>query len=74
MGRTHFCCAKHRPSFSKYNDGSLHRVDKNGHLLYLAFPAVLDMDSKFGRTGPYFNLAAKQGIKVTSPTLTSYQC
>ena len=47
-----------------YNDGSVHWVDKAGHILHMAFPAELDMDGKFGCTGPYFNLGGEQEIKV----------
>lgn len=48
-----------------YNDGSLHWVDREGKLLCMAFPALLDLDGKYGRTGPYFSLASEQGVKVT---------
>jgi hypothetical protein len=38
-----------------YKDGSLHWVDKNNQLLNMAFPAVLDLQGKFSKIGPYFN-------------------
>jgi hypothetical protein len=38
-----------------YKDGSLHWVDKNNQLLNMAFPAVVDLDGKFSKIGPYFN-------------------
>jgi hypothetical protein len=47
-----------------YNDGSAHWIDTGGHVLCMAFPAVLDLNGKYGRTGPYFSLAGGQGVKV----------
>ena len=38
-----------------FRDGSLHWVDKNNQLLNMAFPAVLDLQGKFSKIGPYFN-------------------
>lgn len=56
-----------------YNDGSLHFVDKGGNLLCMAFPAVLVLDGKYGRTGPYFSLATgEQGVKVCHVIMSSY--
>lgn len=52
------------PHLAPYNDGSLHYVDMQGRLLIIGFPAVLDMDGKYSRTGPYFNMAGAQGLKV----------
>ena len=53
--------ALHKPP---HNDGSLHWVNKKGNLLCMAFPAVLDLNGKYGRIGPYFSLFTDQGIKV----------
>jgi hypothetical protein len=47
-----------------YNDGALHWVDNGGHVLGLGFPAILDRHGKYGRLGPYFNMAGDQGVKV----------
>jgi hypothetical protein len=52
-----------------FNDGSLHWVDTSGSLLCLAFPAKLEMNGTFGRTGPYFSLETDQGLPKV---LTSY--
>jgi hypothetical protein len=48
-----------------YNDGSLHWVNNSNDLLCMAFPAVLDLDGKYGRTGPYFSLSGTQGKNVS---------
>ena len=47
-----------------YDNGSVHWVDKSGHVLHMAFPAELDMDSKFRHTGLYFKFEGKQGIRI----------
>ena len=47
-----------------YNDGSLHWVDQKGKLLCMGFPAVLDLEGKYGRIGPYFSLTSDHGVKV----------
>jgi len=63
-------CALH---VCPYNDGLLHFVDKGGNLLCMAFPAVLVLDGKYGRTGPYFSLATgEQGVKVCRVITSSY--
>lgn len=46
-----------------FNDGSLHWIDKKGTLLCMAFPAILDLNGKYGRTGPYFSLGGEQGSR-----------
>lgn len=48
-----------------YNDGALYWVDKDGELLSMSFPAVLESDGKFSKIGPYFNLAREHEIKVS---------
>jgi hypothetical protein len=56
-----------------YSDGSLHFVNKDGNLLCMAFPAVLVLDGRYGRTGPYFSLATgEQGVKVSYEILPTY--
>lgn len=47
-----------------YNDGSLHWVDKNNELLSMAFPAVLELDGKYSKLGPYFNLTGDRTTNV----------
>jgi hypothetical protein len=47
-----------------YNDGSQHYVDNDGNLLCMAFPAVIEYDAKYTRTGPYFSLSGPQGMNV----------
>ena len=50
-----------------YNDGALHFVDKDGYILPISFPAVLDLHGKYARLGPYFNMTSKHGTKVMAP-------
>jgi hypothetical protein len=47
-----------------YNDGSQHYIDNDGNLLCMAFPAVIEYDAKYTRTGPYFSLSGPQGMNV----------
>jgi hypothetical protein len=47
-----------------YNDGSQHYVDNDGNLLCMAFPAVIEYNAKYTRTGPYFSLSGPQGMNV----------
>ena len=47
-----------------YNDGSVHYVDNNGNLLCMGFPAVIEHDARYSRTGPYFSLEGPQGMNV----------
>jgi hypothetical protein len=49
-----------------YNDGALHFVDKDGYILPISFPAVLDLHGRYARLGPYFNMTSEHGIKVTT--------
>jgi hypothetical protein len=49
-----------------YNDGSFHWVNRQNKLLYMAFPAVLNIDGKFGKIGPYFNLMGDYGVKESN--------
>lgn len=39
-----------------YKDGSFHWVNKNDDVLCMAFPAILEMNGKYTKVGPYFNL------------------
>jgi hypothetical protein len=48
-----------------YNDGSFHWVDNNDDLLCMAFPAVLDIDGKYSKIGPYFNLLRDRSGKAS---------
>ena len=48
-----------------YNDRSLHWVDNNNHVLNMTFPAVLNIDGKYSKVGPYFNLSSET-VKVLS--------
>jgi hypothetical protein len=43
-----------------HNDGSSHWVDNDNNLLCMAFPAVLDLYGKYGKTGPYFSFTGTQ--------------
>jgi hypothetical protein len=47
-----------------YNDGASHYVDHKQKPLNMAFPAVLQLNGKYGKIGPYFNLMGDQGVKV----------
>ena len=47
-----------------YNDGMFHFVSNNGDVLGIGFPAVLDLHGKYGRLGPYFNMATEQGVNL----------
>jgi hypothetical protein len=53
-----------------YNDGSAHYVDNKGNLLCMAFPAVVEYDARYSRTGPYFSLEGPQGMNVSLSLLT----
>lgn len=48
-----------------YNDGSMHWVDKKNQLLFMAFPAVLDVEGKYTKLGPYFSLSGDREVKVS---------
>jgi hypothetical protein len=48
-----------------YNDGALYYVDKKQKPLCMAFPAVLTLNGKYGKIGPYFNLMGDQGVKAS---------
>lgn len=50
--------------YSPYNDGAFYYVDQKQKPLCMAFPAVLNVDGKYGKIGPYFNLMGDQGVKV----------
>ena len=52
-------------NYQPYNDGAFYWVDKNNQLLHMAFPAVLDIEGKYSKLGPYFNLMGERDIKVT---------
>jgi hypothetical protein len=53
--------ALHEPPF---NDGALHWVNKDGRILGLGFPAMLDLHGRYGRLSPYFSMAGEQGVNV----------
>jgi hypothetical protein len=51
-------------SNAPYNDGALHYVDKKQKVLCMTFPAVLDLDGKYGKIGPYFSLMGERNVQV----------
>jgi hypothetical protein len=48
-----------------YKDGSLHWVDNDNQLLNMAFPAVLDLEGRFSKIGPYFNHMGEHEARVS---------
>jgi hypothetical protein len=50
--------------YAPYNDGALYYVDDKQKPLSMAFPAVIDLNGKFSKIGPYFNLMGDQNVKV----------
>ena len=51
--------------YAPYNDNALHYVDQKQKPLCMAFPAVIDLNGKFTKIGPYFNLMGDQTVKVS---------
>ena len=51
--------------YAPYNDNALHYVDQKQKPLCMAFPAVIDLNGKFTKIGPYFNLMGDQAVKVS---------
>jgi len=57
-----------------FKDGSMHWVDKNDNILCLAFPVIVDLHGKYGRTGPYFSLGSNITVSnhvVSKPIMSS---
>jgi hypothetical protein len=52
-------------STAPFDDGALHWVDRDGKVLRMSFPAVLNMYGKYAKIGPYFSLMSDQNIKVS---------
>jgi hypothetical protein len=50
--------------YPPYNDGAHYYVDRQQKPLSMAFPAVLDLNGKYGKIGPYFNLMGDQNVKA----------
>lgn len=50
--------------YAPYNDGALHYVDNKQKPLSMAFPAVIDLNGKFSKIGPYFNLMGDQNVNA----------
>ena len=48
-----------------YNDNTFHYVDQKQKPLCMAFPAVIDLNGKFAKIGPYFNLMGDQTVKAS---------
>jgi hypothetical protein len=57
-----------------YNDGSFHWVSKDNEVLCMAFPAVVDVDGKYSKIGPYFNLMTDVAKKVTTSHIDNQTC
>lgn len=53
-----------------YDDNALHWVNKEGHVIPIAFPATLDIHGHYSRLGPYFNM--EQGPKVSTLTYQKF--
>jgi hypothetical protein len=53
-----------RPAFSIMEDHGLYWFTNDAKPLILGFPAILDLNGTFGKTGPYFSLASNQNVTI----------
>ena len=51
--------------YAPYNDNAFHYVDHKQKPLCMAFPAVIDLNGKFTKIGPYFNLMGDHTVKAS---------
>ena len=47
-----------------FDDGALNWVNKDGRILGLGFPAMLDLYSRYGLLSPYLSMAREQGVNI----------
>jgi hypothetical protein len=47
-----------RPAFSIMDDHALYWFTNDAKPLVMGFPAILDLNGSFGKTGPYFSIMA----------------